>query len=398
MARVLEDDAKHLLSAYGLTTPVGERATTPKEAGRAAARYGRGSVVKALVPIGRRGKAGMVRRCTDARAVESAAEALLGSTHEAYQVCAVLVEEAIDIVEEYYLSVEIDPGRLEYALLLSRHGGVDVEENADAAVRIGNHPSATIARDAVRRGWRDAGVSSQLEPLVETTCAVMEVFRQLDATLLEINPLAIDAAGRVVAVGVMLAVDDMALRRHPEVAAVALEGSERAWRPETELETRVSSFNADHSQRGSARYLELVGGDIGFLCGGGGASLLLFDALVAAGGAPANYSEFGGNPTEQRVYDLTRVVLDKPGVRGLFIAHNITNNTQVDVVARGVVRALADAGKEQTFPVVAREVGVNDDEGRCVFEAAGVEYLGIDYTLNQAAQRMVERMDTARIT
>ncbi len=117
---------------------------------------------------------------------------------------------------------------------------------------------------------------------------------------------------------------------------------------------------------------------------------MLFDSLVGCGGQPANYAEFGGNPTESKVAGLARVVLSKPGVRGLFVAHNITNNTQVDVVARGVVKALNDAGLSAgDFPVVAREIGVHDEEGRAIFEAARIQYFGQESTLTDAARAMV---------
>jgi succinyl-CoA synthetase beta subunit len=396
MARVLEDDAKRLLSAHGVRVPVGARVTTHDEARKVAAGFGGHVVVKALVPIGRRGKAQLVRACSTADQAADVARQMLGRQFDGYPIDAVLVEEQIDIAAEHYLSIVIDAHAKEYAVLLGGRGGVDVELHTTSIRRVGVRPGNELSPAVARRAWEQAGVVRDSEALVDVTRAATRAFRDLDATLLEINPLARDTTGRVFAVGVMLSVDDAALRRQPEVAHVSLEGSDRAWRPETALEARVAAINAVASERGSARYLELEGGDIGFLCGGGGASLLLFDALVAAGGAPANYAEFGGNPTEGRVYDLTRVVLDKPGVRGLFVAHNITNNTQVDVVARGVTCALADAAPPQPFPVVAREVGVNDEEGRRIFEAAGVEYLGVEQTLNQAAQRMAARMNEAR--
>jgi len=145
--------------------------------------------------------------------------------------------------------------------------------------------------------------------------------------------------------------------------------------------------------RGTARYTEMDGGDIGFLCGGGGGSLLSFDALVSFGGKPANYSEVGGNPPERKVYGITKGILSKPGVRGLFVAHNITNNTQVDVMSRGVVQALQDMGKDPlAFPVIVREAGVNEQDAKEIFMAAGIEYYGDDATITEAAQRMVERL------
>lgn len=395
MARILEDDAKRLLSEFGLAVPSGRRVTTPIDATDVASAMPGGCVVKALVPTGRRGKAGLVSICSTADEARSAVERMIGMNFDGYLVEAVLIEERIDIAHEYYLSMSIDPAALTFNVLASAFGGVDIEAHAGSITSIGVDPVAPSADREIQLLWSDVGLKDHATVLRDATRNALSAFQSLDATMLELNPLAVDAANRAVAVGAMLAVDDAAIHRHPDLSRLVIEGSDRAARPETLLEQRVAEINADRSQRGSARYLELEGGDIGFLCGGGGASLLLFDAIVAEGGRPANYSEFGGNPTEQRVYDLTRVVLDKPGVRGLFVAHNITNNTQIDVVARGVTRAIRDAGVPAAFPVVAREVGVNDDEGRLIFEEANVLYLGADVSLNGAARIMVERLREA---
>lgn len=395
MARILEDDAKRLIAAAGLAVPRHGRAPSSEVAGEVASRLGGRVVVKALAPIGRRGKAGAVRFCSSPEEAESATNDLLGSTVGPYRVDAVLVEEWLEIEGELYLAFEITRGRPEYTLLISSRGGVEIESMPESVERVRLDPNDLPTELELAALWGRMPTSTTPAVLGRVTHALLHLFVERDLTLLEINPLAVLASGEVSCVGALLAVDDNALGRQPELAGVAIEGTERAWRPETVLEARITSINADRSQRGSARYLELEGGNIGFLCGGGGASLLLFDALVAAGGAPANYSEFGGNPTEQRVYDLTRVVLDKRGVQGLFVAHNLTNNTQVDVVAAGVVRALRDASLGDRFPVVAREAGLHDDEGRQIFEAAGVTCFGEETSLNVAAEEMVAAMRRA---
>lgn len=392
MARVLEDDAKRLLVSAGLVVPKSERVPSASEAAQCAARLGGRAVVKALVPTGRRGKAGAVRQCASPREVQRAAGELLGSMVGPYPVEMVLVEEWVEIQRELYLALEIASGRPEYSLLMSTDGGVEIESRPDSVTRVALDPTHLPADAELAELWDGLGITVASGQLGRITHAALQLFVERDLTLLEINPLAILPGGAVSCVGALMAVDDNALARQPDLAGIAVEGSERAWRPETVLEARVTAIAADSSQRGSARYLELEGGNIGFLCGGGGASLLLFDALVAAGGSPANYSEFGGNPTEQRVYGLTRVVLDKPGVEGLFVGHNLTNNTQVDVVAGGIVRALRDAALAEPFPVVAREAGLHDDEGRRILEEAGIMYLGEETSLNAAADIMLAAM------
>lgn len=403
MGRVLEHHAKGLLTHWGVPVPRGETATAAAEARAAAGRLGGAVAVKALVPAGKRGKAGAVRLCAEIDEAAAQAASLLGSSMGGYPVDRVLVEERVAIRRELYLSFTIDRDARRPRVLASARGGIEIEELARESpaslVSVTFDPLHGLPEFRAREIWRQAGVRGgfQTRPLLSRlgalTALLARAFAGLDAYLLEINPLAETDDGELIAVGAVLAVDDAALFRHPELAGTVLVASEKVWRPLTEREERVNAINAAEPYRGSARYLELDGGDIGFLCGGGGASLVLFDALVRAGGHPANYAEFGGNPTETKVTGLARVVLDKPGVRGLFVAHNITNNTQVDVVARGVVRALAEAGVSAgDFPVVAREVGVHDDEGRAIFEAAGIRYLGEDSTLSGAAGAMVQAM------
>jgi succinyl-CoA synthetase beta subunit len=398
MGRVLEHHAKALIRRAGIGVPRGEAASTPEEAGGIAGRIGGPVVVKALVLAGKRGKAGAVRLADTPDDAREAAATLLDSEVGGYRVHQVLVEERISIRRELYLSLTIDREEACTRLLASALGGIEIEEivrdNPSALLSLAIPPSAGLPEFGARQIWRAAGISGRLLPrLGALTSRLYQVFCDLDAYLLEINPLAETESGELVALGAVLAVDDAALFRHPELDGQVQIASEKVWRPLTALEERVNTINAAEPYRGSARYLELDGGDIGFLCGGGGASLVLFDSLVRAGGQPANYAEFGGNPTETKVAGLARVVLEKPGVRGLFVAHNITNNTQVDVVARGVVQALRGAGVSASdFPVVAREIGLHDVEGRTIFEAAGIRYFGAESTLSDAARGMVAAM------
>ncbi len=397
MGRVLEHDTKTILAQHGITIPRGGVAASSNAARARAHEIGGSVAVKAHIVAGKRGKAGAVRLVDTPDEAESAAERLIGSVVGGYPVESVLVEERVSIARELYLSLTIDREEARTRILVSSEGGIEIEEIArarpDSLVSVTTRASDGLPDFLARTLWRRAGITGALLPrLGSLTSALYRAFRELDAYLLEVNPLAVTDNGDLVAVGAVLAIDDAALFRHPELRDRVQAGSEKVWRPLTLREEQVNALNAAEPYRGSARYLELEGGDIGFLCGGGGASLVLFDSLVSAGGHPANYSEFGGNPTETKVTGLASVVLSKPGVRGLFVAHNITNNTQVDVIARGVVRALREANLPEDFPVVAREIGVHDAEGRAIFEAAGVQYFGERSTLTDAARAMTDAM------
>ncbi|MDI6893108.1 MAG: ATP-grasp domain-containing protein [Bacillota bacterium] len=398
MARLLESQALDLLRQAGLTVPRYEVAREPREAEQAALRLGGPVVVKALVPAGKRGRAGGILFAGDAGEAARCAEKLLGTNLACYPVEQVLVEERLDVDRELYLAFTIASGRQATAVIAGSAGGMDVEElsrlHPEKVRTIHVDPLDGLPDFAARQLWYDAGVGGSLLPqLGSLTARLHRLFVSLDAYILEVNPLVVTREGKAIPAAVLMGVDDAAVFRHSELAGRVQPGMERTWRPLTGLEKQVVAVNDADPYRGTARYTEMEGGDIGFLCGGGGASLLLFDALRQAGGRPANYSEVGGNPTADKVYGIARAILSKPGVRGLLVAHNITNNTQVDLVAEGVVRALDELGLDaRSFPVVAREAGVNEERARRLFQDRGVEYYGDEITLAEAARRIVARV------
>ena len=397
----MEHHSKELIRRLGINVPRGGPASSAEEAGRLAAELGGPVVVKALVPVGKRGKAGAIKFAAGPDQAAVAAAELLGMTVRNFPVDLVLVEEKLDIRQEWYLSITQDKEKKMPAVIAGALGGIDVEEisrtQPESLVVRTIDPFTGISEYQAREIWSDLGVEGKLLPSAAGLLVKLyRLFTDSDATLLEINPLAVTASGELSAAASVLSLDDAALYRQPELSKLVQSGSDRAWRPLTDLEIRMVEVNEADPYRGTARYTEMPGGEIGFMCGGGGGSLLCFDALVAYGGRPANYTEVGGNPPEQKVYGLTRGILSKPGVKGLFVAHNITNNTQVDVLALGIVRALNDLEVDPgSFPVVVREAGVNDAAAREIFTAAGVEYYGEEITMTEAAARMVRRMEAA---
>jgi succinyl-CoA synthetase beta subunit len=398
MARILEHHAKQIFAQAGIAVPEGYPAMSADQAASIAEGIDGPVVIKALVPVGKRGEAGAIQFAENSRGAAQAASDLIGRYIGAYMVDTVLVEERIEIATELYISIIIDRYERKPRIVISAQGGVSIEDVArtepDAIISDTISMSRGLPEYRAREFWAATGISGPVVPLLgQLSHRLWNLFVQHDLRLIEINPLFITPENRVVAGDAVLAVDDSATFRHPELARFTVPGTDRAWRPMTQLEADAQRVHELDPYRGSARYLELEGGNIGFLCGGGGASLLLYDHLVQAGGQPANYAEIGGNPTEQKVAGMTRVVLSKPGVEGLFVAHNITNNTQTDVIARGVVTGIRHAGLDPaTLPVVAREAGLHDKEGRQIFEDAGITYFGEDTTLVQAARQMVKTM------
>lgn len=398
MGRLLEHHSKQLLKGMGVVTPLHEVAATEAEAREAARRIGKPVVIKALVHVGKRGKAGAIKFADTPEETALRANELLGMAVRNFPVKKVLVEEKLDIAQEWYLSITYDKSKQMPVVIASTRGGVDVEELSrsypDEIIIYHVDPVEGLAGFQAKEIWADLGVGGKLLGAAGTLLNnLYAAFDRYDTYLLEVNPLVVTTAGELVAAATVMSVDDSAIYRQPALADMVQLGSERAWRPLTELEKQMVEVNESDPYRGTARYTEMPGGDIGFMCGGGGGSLLCFDTLLALGGSPANYSEVGGNPPEAKVYGLTKGILAKPGVKGLFVAHNITNNTQVDVLARGIIRALQELNIDPArFPVVVREAGVNDAVARELFTGAGVEYYGDDVTMTESCARMVARM------
>jgi len=397
----LESSSKQLLARNAIPVPRHFVAASPAEAREKAAMLGGEVVLKALVPVGKRGKAGAIQFAGDpAMAAELAAQ-MLGTVVRHYPVEKILVEEKLAIERELFVSFTIDKKLRRHAVLVSSAGGIDVEEiSAKYPERmqiIHIDPYKGLPDFRAKEVWADLGLEGTvLRQASDMLLKLYHCFVKYDCTILEINPLAVTKDNKVIAAASVMAVDDSAMFRHPELADAVQVGSDRAWRPLTDLEKQVVEVNEADPYRGTARYTEMDGGDIGFMCGGGGASLMMFDALLSHGGKPANYTEFGGNPPEKKVYGLVLGILSKPGVRGLVVCGNITNNTQVDVVSRGIVAAIKDKGIDpRKFPVLVRYAGVNDAVGRELFTAAGIEYYSEEITMTMAAKKMVEKMKQA---
>jgi succinyl-CoA synthetase beta subunit/citryl-CoA synthetase large subunit len=401
MARVLENIGKDLLKENGVPTPEFIVAATSEEAHSAAQKIGCPVVIKALVTAGKRGKAGAVKFAESPDAAAKTAEAILAMTVYNFPVKRVLVERKLDISKELYVSITYDPVQMAPIIITSTAGGIDIEEIAAA------HPEKILKYHVnILKGfnlyeakeiWSDLGLKgSVLQKATTLLWRLYQLFVKYDCTVIEINPLALTADAGLIAAAILMGVDDDALYRQPYFSEKVEAGSDRAWRPLTDLEKEMIEVDKTEAYRGTARYTEMEGGNIGFFCGGGGGSLLSYDALLRFGGKPANYTEFGGNPPEAKVKGLVKGVLSKPGVKGFYMNLNITNNTQTDIVARGIIGAFQDLNIDPAkFPAVLRLAGVHDTEARRLCTAAGLEYHGDDITMEDTARIIVEKMRKA---
>lgn len=394
MFTLTEDLAKEFLTESGLPVPKGAAFADAAEASAFAEGLAGGAVVKALIPTGRRGKAGAVQLVDDGAAAGKAAGAMLGIEVHGFAVEKVYVESKIDIAHEFYLSFSLDgfPGQI----LLSAQGGVDIEEthknDPDAVIRADIDPIAGVTEDQATALWRQAGLAGdELAATVAATVALYEAFVAADAVMMEINPLVLDANGDASIVGAMMGVDENGLPRHPDWAEIADGSLIAAWRQFNERELSVSEANRKIAG-GAIRYTELDG-DIALLVGGGGAGLLQHDMMLAMGGRPANHTDTNpGAGIEEKFKVTIRAILDNPAVKCLLVSFN---HQQLTHCARKA-QPLADVLRErevdtEAFPIIVRLVGPGEEEAKEILDAfPGLTYLPFDASLDDAVRAAVD--------
>ena len=357
--RIHEFQAKQLLAGYGLNVPDGSVAITGREAGEIARRLGGTTVVKAQIHAGGRQNAGGIRLVDDPAAAEAAADGLLGTSLVTAQtgptgqkIRRVLVEAAVAAVRELHLALLIDASSGELMLIGSAKGGVDVEEQA--------------ARGDIRLNWLGLGDGSEAQgkevatfvaalgldgALHEQGCALVDglrrAFLDFDASLIEINPLAVTAAGALVALDTKMVLDDNALFRHPELAALRDEDDGSA----AELQ----------AQRHQLNYVQLDG-DIGMVANGAGLGLATLDMLVAAKGRPANFMDIRTTAKSLDIAHGFGLLLDNPATRAIVVNVHGGGMQPCDTIAEGLGIALRRSGR--SLPLVVRLAGNNADFAR----------------------------------
>lgn len=384
--RVTEDKVKAWLARRGIATPRGGVAVSAEAAAEISRGWEGDAVVKALIPTGRRGKAGAVRICGSVPEVEAAAAAILGSAVNGYVVRQVYVEQKIDIAKELYLSFYLQ--NFPPQMLLSAEGGVEIEtvhsERPEAVLARPIDPLKGVPPWEAIAQWEKSLVENKFLPaLGQITTQLYEAFAACGASMLEINPLVIDREGRCLAVGAMMATDDPSFGTDDE-DPVAVEG-----RPLTLLERRIIDANKA-IPGGMMRYTELDG-DIGMFIGGGGASLVQHDLVLRAGGRPANHMDASTtNPDKVRV--LIETILDNPCVKSLLVSWHYQQMAQIDRRVGPIIQVLKDRKIDpHKFPVVIRMFGPGEEEARrMAAELPGVRYMEHGAPMEEGVRLIVE--------
>jgi succinyl-CoA synthetase beta subunit len=373
-----EYQGKELFRRFGIPVSEGRLATTPAEARAAAEEIGGQVVVKAQVLTGGRGKAGGVKLADDPGDAEQKAEDILGLDINGHVVRKVWIESASEIAKEYYLSVTFDRGAKKVLFMLTTEGGVEIEEVAahspEALARLHVDPLEGFQPYQARRviygaGIGDPGEQKQIMAIVEK---LYRCFVESDAMLCEINPLIVTPEGEVRALDSKFTVDDNALYKHEDVAAMR---DPEAYPPEERA-----------AREKGVTYVKLDG-DVGILGNGAGLVMSTLDVIALVGGRPANFCDLGGGGDAQGVVDALEVITADPQVKSILF-NIFAGITRCDEVARGILEALSQMTIDH--PIVVRFDGTNAEEGREILADAAPPNLHVEPTMLEAARRAVE--------
>jgi len=385
-----EYQAKELLAGFGVPVPKGGVAYSADQAVYRATEIGASRwVVKAQIHSGARGKAGGIKLCTSDLEVRQAAKELLGKTlvttqtgPEGLPVHRLLVEEALPIERELYVGLVLDRRHERIVVVAHPHGGMEIEEIAQrepaAILREVVEPAVGMRAFQARELAFGLGLGpAQVSQAVAIILGAYRAFRDLDATMVEINPLVVTKDRQVLALDVKMSFDDNAMFRRPNVAELR----DSAQEDPREAEAAEHGLN----------YVALDG-DIGCIINGAGLAMATMDMIKHAGGEPANFLDIGGGAGPDRVAAAFRLVLSDRNVKAILV-NVFAGINRCDWVAQGVVQAVRDVGVP--VPLVVRLAGTNVEDGRRILKESGLEILTAD-TLSEAAERVVAARDAAR--
>ena len=378
-----EYQAKELLSNFGVVVPQGALAYSPEQAAyRAREMGGERWVVKAQIHAGGRGKAGGVKVCNSDVEIQAATENMFGRklvTHqtgpEGKGIYRVYVEAAVPIDREIYLGFVLDRTSQRVMIVASAEGGMEIEDisanRPDSIVRATVEPAVGLQEFQCREIAFKLGVEAgMVQQMVRTLQGCFRAFTELDATMVEINPLVITGDNRIMALDAKMTFDDNALFRHPQIS-----------------ELRDKSQEDPRESRAADRGLSYVGldGNIGCIVNGAGLAMATMDTIMLAGGAPANFLDIGGGATPERVAKAFRLVLSDSKVEAILV-NIFAGINRCDWVAEGVVQALREV--EVYVPVIVRLAGTNVEEGQKILAQSGLPLIRAT-TLMEAAERAV---------
>ena len=382
-----EYQAKELFAANQISTQVGKVVTTAEDARKAAAEFNKSVVVKAQVKTGGRGKAGGVKLATNPDEAFDKAKNILGLDIKGHIVKKVLITPAEDIKEEYYVSFLLDRTNRTFLAMASVAGGMDIEEVAaktpEKLAKISINPISGVDNAKAKEIAQKAGIPAEvLNPVADLIEKMWKAFIQIDATLIEINPLVRTNDDRIVALDGKVTLDDNALFRHPD------------------FEKFIDTANVDpletRAKEKDLNYVKLDG-SVGIIGNGAGLVMSTLDVVAYAGEKfgqvkPANFLDIGGGASAQVMADGLGIILSDPSVKSVFV--NVFGGiTACDAVANGIVQALEILKSDSTIkprPIVVRLDGNNAQEGLRILKSANIENVEIVDTMDNAAAKAAQ--------
>jgi len=396
-----EYEARKIVELAGIPVTKYGFCQTPEEARKIAEEIGGPTVIKSQVLTGGRMKAGGVKFADTPDEAAQHAEEILKLEINGHMPVGVLVDPKAEVKQEYYASVVWDGTAKRPLMLFSDMGGIDIEQVAE------EHPDHVgrghisnllpVGDYEAKQVIAATGVTgSQLNRATPILAKLARLFRENDMVLAEINPLAELTDGTFVALDAHMEMEGEAEGRQKKLLrkelGIAEDDTRDSYVP-SEFEKNVKEIDAaDHRGviQGKDHGFE---GNLGLVIGAGGGSLTLTDAVRSQGGKPANYSEIGGNPSVAKACGLAKEVLKKDGVEKIAVMMSIVSNTRVDIVARGVIKACLELGKDPGETIaIFRIPGAWEDEGNKILDYYGVEYCDRTVSLWDAAGRAVAKI------
>lgn len=359
--KLFEYEAKKILKDYGIAVPRGDTVSNPDRAEAVTREIGKPVVLKAQVLVSGRGKAGGINFANHVSEAKQIASNLLGTTIRGCTVVSLLVEEKLDIAAQFYTAVTIDRQAKAYVVLASTHGGVDIEEVAQASPdKIARHRVNPIAgfsqADALamlNRFVLNKADASRFSDIITT---LYQVTMKYDAELVELNPLVQTPSGELVAADSRIIIDDNAIFRHHEFKDRALVRADDTPR---EAEARKQNL----------AYVDLDG-DIGIVGNGAGLVMATVDLVKIMGGRPGNFLDIGGGGNTEITKKGILLVMSKPEIKAVLV--NVFGGiTRCDTVAEAVVQACNELSARK--PLVIRLTGINEEEGFQILEQVGIK-------------------------
>jgi succinyl-CoA synthetase beta subunit len=354
-----EYQSKRVFAQYGVPIPHGEVASSPAEARAIAEKIGKPVVIKSQVLVGGRGKAGGIKLARTPDEAEEVAGHILGMDIKGLTVKKVLVDEAADIRSEIYLGAVLDRNARRVAIMASSEGGVEIEEVAsqtpEKIITVHVHPLLGMQGYQARQLAYGIGLPKEhISAFAKIAQSLYRAFVESDASLAEINPLVINGDNQLEAVDGKILLDDSALPRQKQMAAMRDPDEDSP----TETEAREAGLS----------YIDLDG-EIGCMVNGAGLAMATMDIIKLYGGNPANFLDIGGGAGADKVLAALSIILRDARVKAVLI--NIFGGiTRCDEVANGIVEAIDSLHVD--VPIVVRMVGVNEDEARQILAASNL--------------------------